>query len=253
MKLVLLRHGESEWNLQNRFTGWTDVDLSDTGVKEASEAGKLLKNDGFDFDICYTSYLKRAIHTLNLVLQQMDREWLPVVKNWKLNERHYGTLQGLNKSETAEKYGDEQVRIWRRSFDTRPPMLGADNPINPALQEQYRQVNPSELPLAESLKDTIARTVPYFEKDILPHMQNGERVLIAAHGNSLRALVMHFEKLSAAEIMQVNLPTGVPLVYEFSENFTVIGKSYLGDLDKVKKMMQKVANQGKAKNVLYKK
>lgn len=245
MKLVLLRHGESVWNLENRFTGWTDVELSATGEQEAGEAGRLLKEGGYDFDICYTSYLKRAIHTLNHVLEQMDREWLPVIKTWKLNERHYGMLQGLNKSETAEKYGEEQVRIWRRSFDARPPELEPGDQRNPARQEQYRRVEAASLPLAESLKDTIARTIPYFEEEIRPHMEKGNRVLIAAHGNSLRALVMYFEKLTEEQIMQVNLPTGVPLVYEFGENFAVKEKAFLGDPAKVAEKMQKVANQGK--------
>lgn len=247
MILILLRHGESEWNLENRFTGWTDVDLSQTGIKEAQEAGNLLKTAGYDFDICYTSYLKRAIHTLNLVLEQMDREWLPVTKSWKLNERHYGALQGLNKSETAEKYGEQQVHIWRRSFDIQPPALKSDDPKNPALQEQYRKINPNELPLTESLKDTIARVIPYFEQEIKPRMQSGERILITAHGNSLRALMMYFEKLSAQEITEVNLPTGVPLLYEFSGDFTVTAKKYLGDFEAIKEKTAKVANQGKAK------
>lgn len=248
MKLILLRHGESEWNLENRFTGWKDVDLSQTGIKEANEAGNLLKNEGFDFDICYTSYLKRAIHTLNLVLEQMDREWLPVIKSWKLNERHYGALQGLNKSETAEKYGEQQVHIWRRSFDIQPPALKPNDPRNPALQEQYRKINPAELPLTESLKDTIARVIPYFKQEIKPHMQNGERVLITAHGNSLRALMMHFEKLNVQEITEVNLPTGVPLLYEFSDDFTVTAKRYLGDPEAIKAKTAKVENQGKKKS-----
>lgn len=247
MKLVLLRHGESEWNLENRFTGWTDVELSDTGRKEAAEAGKVLKKEGFDFDLCYTSYLKRAIHTLNLALDSMDRAWLPVIKDFRLNERHYGALQGLNKSETAEKYGEEQVKIWRRSYDVRPPMLKPEDERNPALLEQYRGVDKAQLPLAESLEDTIARTIPYFEKEIKPQMQAGRRVLIAAHGNSLRALVMYFEKLTKEEIMQVNLPTGVPLVYEFDENFNVISKKYLGDEKLIAEKMNKVAAQGKAK------
>lgn len=247
MKLVLIRHGESEWNKENRFTGWTDVNLSENGVKEAQAGGEILKKEGYDFDICYTSYLKRAIHTLNHVLEEMDREWLPVAKSWKLNERHYGALQGLNKADTAEKYGDEQVKIWRRSFDVKPPLLEKDDERNPALLEQYRGVNPEELPLAESLEDTIARTVPYFEETIKPAMQAGKRVLIAAHGNSLRALVMYFEKLTKEEIMEVNLPTGVPLVYELDADFKVIKKEYLGDPEVIALKMNKVANQGKAK------
>lgn len=247
MKLVLLRHGESEWNLENRFTGWTDVDLSETGRKEAAAAGKTLRENGFDFDLCYTSYLKRAIHTLNLALDEMDRAWLPVIKTWKINERHYGALQGLNKADTAEKYGEDQVLIWRRSFDVRPPLLEETDDRNPARQEQYRQENPQELPLGESLKDTIARTVPYFEAEIAPQMRAGKRVLIAAHGNSLRALVMTFEKLTPEEIMKVNLPTGVPLVYEFDDQFNVLSKGYLGDPDAIAAKINMVANQGKAK------
>lgn len=245
MKLVLIRHGESVWNLENRFTGWTDIDLSTTGIEEAKEAGKTLKAEGFDFDLCYTSYLKRAIDTLNDILGQLDREWLPVVKTWKLNERHYGALQGLNKRETAEKYGEEQVRIWRRSFDVQPPALNPDDFRNPAFQEAYRGIEKEKLPLTESLKDTIARTVPYFEKNIRPEMEKRKRILIAAHGNSLRALVMYLEHLTEEEIMKINLPTGVPLVYEFADDFSVVHKFYLGDPDVVDQKMQKVVNQGK--------
>lgn len=247
MKLVLIRHGESEWNKLNLFTGWTDVDLSDKGRQEAAEGGRLLKAEGYDFDICYTSYLKRAIHTLNHVLQEMDREWLPVVKSWKLNERHYGTLQGLNKAETAEKYGEEQVNIWRRSFDVTPPPLEQNDERNPQLQAMYRDVPAAELPLTESLATTIERAVPYFEQEIKPQMQAGKRVLIAAHGNSLRALVKYFENLSPDEIMKINIPTGVPLVYEFDDNFQFKQKYYLGDAAAIEAKMQSVANQGKAK------
>jgi len=248
MKLVLLRHGESIWNLENLFTGWTDVDLSETGVAEATKAGELLLAEGFDFDICYTSYLKRAIHTLNLVLEKMDREWLPVIKSWKLNERHYGSLQGLNKSETAEKYGEAQVQIWRRSFDISPPPLELSDPRNPALQDTYRKVDAIYMPLTESLKDTIDRTIPYFEKEIKERMLSGDRVLIAAHGNSLRALMMYFEELSPEEIMGVNIPTGVPLVYEFDKKFTMLKKYYLGDADAIAAKMKKVSDQGKSKH-----
>ena len=193
MKLVLIRHGESEWNLENKFTGWTDVDLSETGKKEAYNAGKILLKEGYDFDICYTSYLKRAIHTLNIILDTMDRAWLPVNKSYKLNERHYGALQGLNKKETAEKFGEEQVLIWRRSYDVRPPLLKESDERNPSKQAQYRDINKEELPLGESLLDTVNRTVPYFENVIKKDMLNNKRVLIVAHGNSLRALVMHLE------------------------------------------------------------
>ncbi|ERL22466.1 2,3-bisphosphoglycerate-dependent phosphoglycerate mutase [Oribacterium sp. oral taxon 078 str. F0263] len=245
--LVLIRHGESEWNLENRFTGWTDVDLTEKGISEAKSAGRLLRESGFDFDLCYTSYLKRAIHTLNHVLDNMDRVWLPVQKSWKLNERHYGALQGLNKSETAEKYGEEQVRIWRRSFDVKPPVLDPEDERNPKLQEQYRGVKPENLPLTESLKDTVARVVPYYEKEILPEMRCGKRVLIAAHGNSLRALIMYFEKLTEEEIVSVNVPTGTPLVYRLDDEGKVIEKSYLGDQEAIAAKMKAVAAQGKAK------
>lgn len=245
--LVLIRHGESEWNLENRFTGWTDVDLTEKGISEAKSAGRLLRESGFDFDLCYTSYLKRAIHTLNHVLDNMDRVWLPVQKSWKLNERHYGALQGLNKSETAEKYGEEQVRIWRRSFDVKPPVLDPEDKRNPKLQEQYRGVKPENLPLTESLKDTVARVVPYYEKEILPEMRCGKRVMIAAHGNSLRALIMYFEKLTEEEIVSVNVPTGTPLVYRLDDEGKVIEKSYLGDQEAIAAKMKAVAAQGKAK------
>ena len=245
--LVLIRHGESEWNLENRFTGWTDVDLTEKGISEAKSAGRLLRESGFDFDLCYTSYLKRAIHTLNHVLDNMDRVWLPVQKSWKLNERHYGALQGLNKSETAEKYGEEQVRIWRRSFDVKPPVLDPEDERNPKLQEQYRGVKPENLPLTESLKDTVARVVPYYEKEILPEMRCGKRVLIAAHGNSLRALIMYFEKLTEEEIVSVNVPTGTPLVYRLDDEGKVIEKYYLGDQEAIAAKMKAVAAQGKAK------
>ncbi len=247
MKLVLIRHGESAWNLENRFTGWTDVELSPTGVAEAKAAGVLMKEAGLDFDLCYTSYLKRAIHTLNYALDEMDRAWLPVIKAWQLNERHYGALQGLNKSETAEKYGEEQVKVWRRSFDVRPPVLEADDDRNPAKLVMYRGEDASVLPLGESLEDTIARTVPYYEKEIRPQIAAGKRIVIAAHGNSLRALVMYFEKLTPEEIAKVNLPTGIPLVYELDDNQNLVKKYFLGDPEAVAAKMNKVANQGKAK------
>ena len=246
-KLVLVRHGESEWNKLNLFTGWTDVDLSEKGHEEAKAAGRLLKAEGYDFDVCYTSYLKRAIHTLNHILDEMDRVWLPVTKTWKLNERHYGALQGLNKSETAEKYGEDQVKIWRRSFDVKPPKLEATDERNPANQAIYASVDPAELPLTESLETTIERVVPYFENVIKKDMQAGKRVIIAAHGNSLRALVKYFDNMSKEEILGVNIPTGVPLVYEFDDNFKVIKKYYLGDQEALAAKMAAVANQGKAK------
>ena len=247
MKLVLLRHGESVWNKENLFTGWTDVDLSDTGRAEAAEAGRIMKAEGFDFDICFTSYLKRAIHTLNIALEQMDREWLPVEKTWKLNERHYGALQGLNKSETAEKYGEDQVKKWRRSYDIPPPALDAKDERNPALQLQYRGVDKACLPLTESLKDTVARAGPFFDSEVKPLMLEGKRIIIAAHGNSLRALVKKFENLSDEEIVGVNIPTGVPLVYEFDRDFNVISKRYLGDQDTINAKVNAVANQAKKK------
>lgn len=245
MTLVLLRHGESVWNKENLFTGWTDVELSEKGVSEARAAGQTLKSEGFDFDICYTSYLKRAIHTLQLALDEMDRAWLPVEKSWKLNERHYGALQGLNKSETAEKYGEDQVKVWRRSYATCPPALEPSDERNPASQVQYRDVDPEDLPLTECLKDTVARAYPYFEEVIKPRMVAGDRVLIAAHGNSLRALVKMFDGMSDDEITGVNIPTGVPLVYEFDGDFNVISKRYLGDQEALKAKMDAVANQGK--------
>ena len=247
MKLVLVRHGESEWNKLNLFTGWTDVELSDTGREEAAAGGKALREEGFDFDICYTSRLKRAIHTLNIILDQLDRAWLPVVKSWKLNERHYGALQGLNKAETAEKYGDEQVKIWRRSFDVQPPALEPGDERDPHTLEMFRDVPADELPYTECLKDTIARAWPYFEDEILPQMKAGKRVLIAAHGNSLRALVKQFDKLSDDEIVGVNIPTGVPLVYEFDQDMNVLSKRYIGDAATIEAKINAVANQGKAK------
>ena len=245
MKLVLIRHGESVWNKENLFTGWTDVDLSDTGMKEAAEAGRILKAEGFDFDICYTSYLKRAIHTLNLVLESMDREWLPVFKTWKLNERHYGALQGFNKSETAEKYGEEQVRQWRRSYSIRPPALDEKDERNPAFSPMFRDVDKDLLPLTECLADTVGRVVPFYLSEIVPKMKDGKRILIAAHGNSLRALVKYIEGISDDDIVGVNIPTGVPLVYEFDDNLKLISKGYLGNQDAVNAKMTSVANQGK--------
>ena len=244
MKLVLLRHGESEWNKLNLFTGWADVDLSDKGKEEAGQAGVILKNEGYDFDICYTSYLKRAIHTLNAVLDEMDRAWLPVIKSWKLNERHYGALQGLNKAETAAKYGEDQVKIRRRSFDVKPPALEPDDERNASGQPMYRDIDPSLLPAHESLETTIERVIPYFEETIKKDMAAGKRVLIAAHGNSLRALVKFFDGLSDEEITGINIPTGVPLVYEFDDEFNTISHYYLGNPDEISAKMQAVAKQG---------
>ena len=248
MKLVIIRHGESQWNKLNLFTGWSDVDLSDKGIMEAKEAGKVLKNNNFDFDICYTSYLKRAIHTLNLVLEEMDREWLPVIKSYKLNERYYGALQGLNKSETAEKYGQDQVKIWRRSFNVKPPVMNETSIYNPRNQIQYKGIDENELPLCESLEDTIKRVVHYFNNTIKQDMINNKRVLIVSHGNSIRALVKYFENLSEDEILEVNIPTGVPLVYEFDDGFNVINKYYLGNEEEIKAKINGVANQGSIKN-----
>ena len=247
MKLVLVRHGESEWNKENRFTGWTDVPLSETGRQEARQAGIILKEEGYSFDMCYTSFLKRAIDTLNLILEEMDMEYLPVVKDFRLNERHYGALQGLNKADTAAKFGEEQVKLWRRSFDIQPPSLEADDERNPAFQPQYAKIDRSLLPLTESLKDTIARAVPYFESEIKPRVLSGEKVLIVAHGNSLRGLVKYFDGLSDDEIVAVNIPTGVPLVYEFNDSFEVEKKYYLGDQAAIEEKIAGVSNQGKAK------
>lgn len=247
IKLVLLRHGESVWNRENRFTGWTDVDLSDKGREEAKKAGQLLKNGGYTFDIAYTSVLKRAIRTLWTALDEMDLMWIPVVRSWRLNERHYGGLQGLNKSETAAKYGEDQVLIWRRSFDIPPPALTKDDPRYPGNDPRYSSLLENELPLTESLKDTIARFMPYWNETIAPSVKSGKKVLIAAHGNSLRALVKYLDSISDKDIVEVNIPTGIPLVYELDDNLKPLNRYYLGDPDEMKKAMEKVANQGKAK------
>ncbi len=246
-QLVLIRHGESEWNKLNLFTGWTDVELSEKGVEEAKNGGKLLKENGFHFDVAYTSLLKRAIHTLNHVLEEMDEEYIPVYKTWRLNERHYGALQGLNKSETAEKYGEEQVKIWRRSYDVQPPALSEEDPRNPANQKQYDGIGVQDLPLTECLKDTVARVLPYWECEIKPAIVSGKNVIIAAHGNSLRALVKYLENISDDDIVGLNIPTGVPLVYTFDEHFNVLDKKYLGDQAAIEAAMNAVKNQGKAK------
>jgi len=245
MKIVLVRHGESEWNLANKFTGWTDVDLSEQGVKEAEEAGRLLKEEGFKFDLAYTSYLKRATKTLNIILDIMDLHWIPVIKSWKLNERHYGALQGLNKAETAEKEGAEQVHIWRRSFDTPPPELDKDDERYPGHEAKYAELGNDELPTAESLKMTIDRVMPYWENEIVPKMKEGKKIIISAHGNSLRALVKHLDGISNEEIPSVNIPTGRPLVYEFDQEMNVKDKYYLGDQEEIEKEMNKVKNQAK--------
>ncbi|MBQ9644608.1 MAG: 2,3-diphosphoglycerate-dependent phosphoglycerate mutase [Lachnospiraceae bacterium] len=245
--LVLIRHGESEWNKLNLFTGWTDVDLSENGVQEAIQGGKLLKAEGIKFDVAYTSYLKRAIHTLNHVLEQMDEEYIPVYKSWKLNERHYGALQGLNKSETAEKYGEDQVKIWRRSFDICPPELDPSDERAPINQEQYKDVDPSLLPLTESLKITIDRVVPYYEETIKKDLAAGKTVVVAAHGNSLRALVKYLDNISDEDIINLNIPTAVPLVYELDDEFKPISHRYLGDQEAIAAKMNAVAKQGSKK------
>lgn len=246
--LVVVRHGESVWNKENRFTGWKDVDLSEKGVLEAQKAGKALKEKGFEFNLAYTSRLTRAIKTLNYILEEMKLHWLPVSKEWRLNERHYGGLQGLNKAETAEKHGEEQVKIWRRSFDTPPPAMEVSNPEHPSHDPRYQDVNPVELPNGESLKDTVARFLPLWNDRISADIKSGKKILIAAHGNSLRALVMHLEGLSQAEIMEVNMPTGIPLVYQLDQNFKVIGKEFLGSAEDVAAAMAHVAAQGKKKD-----
>ena len=246
-ELVLIRHGESEWNKLNLFTGWTDVDLSEKGIEEAKNAGLLLKKEGYHFDVAFTSYLRRAIHTLNYVLAGLEEEYIPVYKSWKLNEKHYGALQGFNKADTALKYGDEQVKLWRRSYDVPAPAVAEDDPRNPALQEAYKGVDSKLLPRTECLKDTVERVVPYFEEEIKPTIKSGKKVIIAAHGNSLRGLVKYLEKISDADIVNLNIPTGVPLVYELDEKFNVISKKYLGDQATIQAAMSAVANQGKAK------
>ncbi|MFA6796430.1 MAG: 2,3-diphosphoglycerate-dependent phosphoglycerate mutase [Bacilli bacterium] len=229
MKLVLIRHGQSEWNKKNIFTGWADVDLCEKGVIEARFAGKILKENGFDFDLCYTSYLKRSIKTMNLILEELDRCWLPVEKCWQLNERHYGALQGQNKSEVAKKVGDKQVLIWRRSFNVTPPLLDESDSRNPARQEMYRNVDKKLLPLGESLKMTIDRVVPFFEEEIKPKINSGKRVLIAAHGNTLRALLKHLKNIGDDEIIKLDIPTGIPYVLEFDDDFKVINSYYLSN------------------------
>ncbi len=246
-KLVLVRHGESEWNKLNLFTGWTDVELSETGVQEAKKGGQLLKEAGFTFDVCYTSYLKRAIHTAYNVLGEMDEEWIPMIKHWRLNERHYGALQGLNKAETAEKYGQEQVNVWRRSYDVQPPALEPEDDRNPANQAPYRDVDKADLPLTECLKDCVARVVPYYEGEIKPAMAAGKRVLIVAHGNSLRSLVKYLDNISDDEIVGLNIPTGVPLVYELDDEFKPVTHYYLGDQEELAAKISAVANQANAK------
>ena len=245
-KLVLLRHGQSQWNKENRFTGWTDVDLDETGRAEAKSAGQVLKNEGYTFDVAFTSVLKRAIRTLWTVMDEMDLMWIPVYRNWRLNERHYGALQGLNKAETAQKFGDDQVKIWRRSYDVPPPPLEASDERYPGHDRRYADLTKEELPLTECLKDTVARFLPYYHETIVPQIKAGKRVIIAAHGNSLRALVKYLDNMSDDEVIALNIPTGVPLVYELDDDLKVIRHYYLGDQEKIAAAMQAVANQGKA-------
>lgn len=246
IKLVLLRHGESTWNKENRFTGWTDVDLSEKGIEEAKKAGALLSDEGYSFDVAFTSVLKRAIRTLWLVTDVMDLLWIPVTRAWELNERHYGALQGLNKAETSAKYGEDQVLIWRRSFDIPPPPLEKNDERYPGHDKRYQDLSDRDLPLTESLKETITRCVPYWDKHIVPQIRAGKRVLITAHGNSLRALVKHLDNIPDDKIVSFNIPTGIPLVYELDDNLKPIRNYYLGDSEEVRKAAQKVADQGKA-------
>jgi 2,3-bisphosphoglycerate-dependent phosphoglycerate mutase len=245
--LVLLRHGESTWNRENRFTGWTDVDLSPKGVEEARAAGRLLRAEGFDFDACFTSVLKRAIRTLDFALEEMDRSWLPVEKDWRLNERHYGALQGLNKAETAARYGEEQVLAWRRSYDVPPPPLPPGDEREPSRDRRYAGLAAQALPRTECLKDTVERVVPYWHEHIAPRVARGERVLVAAHGNSLRALIKFFDGMSDAAIVGENVPTGVPLVYELDDALASRARRYLGDPEAIERAMHSVASQGKAR------
>lgn len=246
-KVVLLRHGESIWNKENKFTGWTDVDLSEKGILEARKSGEALKKEGFVFDIAYTSVLKRAIRTLWLVLDEMDMMWISVYNSWRLNERHYGALQGLNKSEMAAKYGEEQVLVWRRSYDIRPPALEEKDPRHPKFDPRYKDMDKKDIPATECLKDTVARFLPYWHKTIAPSIKDGKRVIIAAHGNSLRALVKYLDNISDEAIVKLNIPTGMPLVYELDKDLKPVKNYYLGDPEEVKKAMEQVANQGKVK------
>jgi len=246
-KLVLIRHGESTWNKENRFTGWTDVDLSEKGREEALEGGRALRAEGYTFDVAYTSVLKRAIHTLWMVLDETDLQWIPVVRSWRLNERHYGALQGLNKAETAAKFGEAQVKIWRRSYDIRPPALTPEDERYPGHDPRYRGLTAAELPLTECLKDTVERFLPLWHETIAPEIRAGRRVLIAAHGNSLRALVKYLDNIPESEIVELNIPTGMPLVYELDDDLKPLNRYYLGDPAKVKAAMEAVAAQGKKK------
>lgn len=246
-KLVLIRHGQSTWNKENRFTGWKDVPLSDKGVVEAKEAGQLLKEEGFEFDVVYTSLLQRAIKTMQIILEESEQLWLPVYKSWRLNERHYGALEGLNKAETAAKYGEAQIKIWRRSYDTPPPLIDANDPRYPALDRRYEDLKPREIPLGECLKDTVNRFLPFWQETILPQIEMDQRVLIVAHGNSLRALIKHLDNLSEEAILGLDIPTGIPIVYELDENNNAISRNFLGNQEAIEKAIAQVANQGKSK------
>ena len=245
-KLVLIRHGESTWNLENRFTGWTDVDLTDTGITQARDAGRLLKAEGWDFDLAFTSVLKRATRTLWHVLDEMDRTWLPVVHSWRLNERHYGGLQGLNKADMARQYGDEQVLVWRRSYDTPPPALEPTDPRSERGDRRYAGLAPEQIPLTECLKDTVARVLPFWNESIAPAIRSGQRVVVAAHGNSIRALVKYLDNIADADIVGLNIPNGIPLVYELDAGLKPIRHYYLGDAQAAAKAAAAVASQGKA-------
>ena len=247
MKLVLLRHGESKWNLENKFTGWTDVDLTEKGKAEAKNAGELINNENINIDLVFTSVLKRAINTMNICLSNMDDNNPEIFQDWRLNERHYGSLQGLNKSETAEKYGDDQVLIWRRSYDIKPPELDQNDDRHPRFDKKYENLDPNSLPSSECLKDTVERFLPYWEETISPNVKNGKKVMIVAHGNSLRALVKHLDKISDDKILGLNIPTGTPLVYELDEGLNPVKNYYLGNKDEIDEKINSVANQGKSK------
>ena len=248
IKLVLVRHGESTWNKENRFTGWTDVDLSEKGRDEAKKAGQILKEQGYIFDVAYTSVLKRAIRTLWIVMDEMDLMWIPVYRSWRLNERHYGALQGLNKAETAAKYGEQQVFTWRRSYDIQPPALTKEDERYPGYDPRYKELAPRDIPLTESLKDTVARFMPYWHETLAPGLKSGKKMIIAAHGNSLRALVKYLDNIPDADIVGMNIPTGIPLVYELDDNLRPTNHYYLGNHEEVQKAMEAVAKQGKLKN-----
>lgn len=246
-KVVLIRHGESVWNLENRFTGWTDVDLTENGVQEAVKAGKLLKERGFKFEKAYTSYLKRANKTLNTILDQMDLDWIPVEKSWRLNEKHYGMLQGLNKAETAEKYGDEQVLVWRRSYDVPPAPLDPSDPRSASQDPRYADVPPAFIPQTEALKDTVERILPYWLEVIYPSLAKHDEIIVAAHGNSLRGIIKYLKGISDEDIVSLNLPTAIPYLFEFDDNLNLVNDEFLGDPEEIKKLMEAVANQGKKK------